>query len=689
MLDGRREAVADIDKHVSLVNQAGKRGLRPLKIMQLTAPPRSGKSSLLEALDERYTPLTPVGRYSFKYSGTDVVHSDKALDLLMQLLSAPRKEVGELTFPRLQSTRVAVSQAPNPAPPTGLSERAKYFARLLEDPQSVDLVNQIVSAAVSDASKMLPPGLPGSGTATIAMQHATLGGMRRIPWGRKKLSPLAKSGLGPWAGMINGPRDRDLSGMDAVYYTLACIAPYRDSKQKALIEQAETQPWLAFLADIQAGYVNPRRTTSAILLLDDIDLPAGMRFLDSLAKAAAEHQRHGSGTVPLLVIAMGRHPIVQAHDFFETRQLKDLSRDEVGSIVRRRPTLPGLSAAEDAVPVLSAGHRGIAEDMLDQCAALGTYPFDLTRGVPLRGRLLHNVDAADFTALVGTAPALEVGQVELANLDAEASGLPPPQTQRTEVRRILQEHGWLLPHGAIHPAIRYLLLRRLADDGNAWRAACLRLRDHPPDVMRLEGRTPVPRSQDSLRTPQVRAAANRAYYDLASGDVGAAVASIEGIRGYEQEWVTAFDWVTSAPQPYGVRYEPRDLADGLISYWLEEAPRAAVPVPPVAAPLMPPHLVPAPPVPAGTPPTDGATMDPIRRRLTELVVSCWLGADRQLDPFHELDQNIADAYRQARPLGAGIFVERGEVFRDWARNWRRDEHDHQPRPIGAHAPCER
>ena len=219
-----------------------------------------------------------------------------------------------------------------------------------------------------------------------------------------------------------------------------------------------------------------KRTTRAILLLDDVDLPAGTRFLDALSHAAAEHERHRFGVAPLLVIAMGRHQLTRAHSFFKAQSLADLSRAEVRDIIRRWDGIPGRSAAEDAVPVLSAGHRGIAEDMLSLCAAEKTYPFDLTCGLQLRGRLLSNVDDGDFAALVTAARAIEVGQVELADLDAEAKGIPLSSGQRTNVRRILQEHGWLRPQGVVHPAIRNVLLRRLADDGSAWQLACLRLR---------------------------------------------------------------------------------------------------------------------------------------------------------------------------------------------------------------------
>jgi hypothetical protein len=689
MLDGRLMEVEAIDELVSLIDENGKRVLRPFQIAHFTAPPRSGKSTLLKALEDRYMSSTPVGTYSFRHMGTDPASSDGPLDLLMDMLSSPRKVFGELTFPRLQSTRVATSEKTDPPSPIeqNLRARARYYAELLEDQRRVDLVNQIIDKAVNDAGKIIPTGMPGTETATFAIQRATLASMRHTQWGRKRLSPLAKSGLGPWAGMIKGPQNLDLSGMEAVYYTLACITTFRNSNQKALVEQAEAQPWLAFLADIQAGYTSTKRTTRAILLLDDVDLPAGTRFLDALSHAAAEHERHRFGVAPLLVIAMGRHQLTRAHSFFKAQSLADLSRAEVRDIIRRWDGIPGRSAAEDAVPVLSAGHRGIAEDMLSLCAAEKTYPFDLTCGLQLRGRLLSNVDDGDFAALVTAAPAIEVGQVELADLDAEAKGLPLSSGQRTNVRRILQEHGWLRPQGVVHPAIRNVLLRRLADDGSAWQLACLRLRAHPPDIMRPDGRTPFASPYASLDKREVRNAANRAYYELASGNVAAAVACLEDIRSTEDEelWIAAFDWVTSAPQPYGVHLKPRELAAGLVGHWLGTAPGDTPPAAIEAASLAPPYmLAPAHAVSVRA----GADADPIRRRLLELIVPCWLGADRQLDPFHDLDQDIADAYRKARPLGAGIFVERGEFFNEEARKWRRDDHDHHPRPRGVRTACQ-
>ena len=110
MLDGRLMEVEAIDELVSLIDENGKRVLRPFQIAHFTAPPRSGKSTLLKALEDRYMSSTPVGTYSFRHMGTDPASSDGPLDLLMDMLSSPRKVFGELTFPRLQSTRVATSE---------------------------------------------------------------------------------------------------------------------------------------------------------------------------------------------------------------------------------------------------------------------------------------------------------------------------------------------------------------------------------------------------------------------------------------------------------------------------------------------------------------------------------------------------------------------------------------------------
>ena len=67
-------------------------------------------------------------------------------------------------------------------------------------------------------------------------------------------------------------------------------------------------------------------------------------------------------------------------------------------------------------------------------------------------------------------------------------------------------------------------------------------------------------------------------------------------------------------------------------------------------------------------------------------MACWLGADRQLDPWHELDQDIADCYREVRPLGGELFVTRARHYEDEADRWRRSERDRHPRPKEDHVP---
>jgi len=177
--------------------------------------------------------------------------------------------------------------------------------------------------------------------------------------------------------------------------------------------------------------------------------------------------------------------------------------------------------------------------------------------------------------------------------------------------------------------------------------------------LRVASRSPSPGPEPALQSPEVRAAANNAYYDLAAGEITAAVKALESIGTEAPEWTAAFDWITSAPQPNPVSEAPRQLADRLARTAINEG---SAPGPGGAATAQP-----------------DSRNDP-HARLTRLVVACWLAADRQLDPWHELDQDIADCYQAVRPLGGELFVTRARRYAEEADRWRQSERDRHPRP---------
>lgn len=653
---GFRDENEYVNGLASLVDSDGRRRPpRPVTIVQYTGPPRSGKSELLRELEEQFKDWTPVAAYDFAHTSQET-RNDQVLNLLAFQLAGPRREFGRLAFPRLYATLIALKTSTDK--PSDRDAAVREIQLGLEDPRAVAWVRSVMESLATEATNLLPPlpggKSPGAEAARTLAPDVVLAALRRSPRAWRLLSAQARNGLGPWPGMITDPRRLGMDGMDAVKHTLASMQVYRESGQMLMLSEAERQPWAAFLQDIRAGYPRSGRNLCAILVLRNVDLPTGRRFIRALTAECAERRRLGADDVPLIVLAAGRQPVAADYPDWkiETRQPPGLSATDIRDLALREDA-KGITAAQEAVAALSGGHRGIAEAMIDLCARSNTYPYALTPGVPVRGELLPGVDDGDFEKLVSCAPAIDVRQVERIILAAKDAGQVPDASPGADLRRTLGELGWL--RGAeIHPGIRTLLLwhlaRRPADHEWSWAKACQRLRNQPPDQMRTPGRPPSPGQVASLESPLARAA-NQAYYDLAAGDIGAAVNALESIGTEGPEWTAAFDWVTAAPQPSPVWQEPRPLAEELAIEAIEATKATG-----------------------------------LLARLTRLVVTCWLGADRQLDPWHELDQDIAYWYREARPLGGELFVQRAKHYEDEAARWLRIERDRHPRPTGDTAP---
>ena len=645
MLPSFSHEMAYVNTLADLVGRGSRADLSsPTTVIQYAGPPRSGTDELLDKIRDRYARWTPVAVYDFADTGPDT-RNDKILNLLCFLLSEPREGFKQLAFPRLLSVLLAMRQAPErPDRDTAVRD----IQHLLEDEQAVAWVKQAVQALADDATSLLPslPGRqpPGAATARAVAPDMVLAALRNNPRGWRVLSRKARSGLGRWPGMITDSKQRDIDELEAVKHTLAALSVFTGSGQMAQIEEAERQPWAAFLQDIRAGYPGERRNLRTILILRNVDLPAGQRFIRALADEYARRKRLGGDNVPLLVLAAGGQPV--AVDSLalkvEIRRPPALSPADVRELRHFNGAI-GVTAAQEAISVLSGGHQGIAEDMLRYCQARRTsYPYALTPGVALRENLLPDVTEQVFQELVSWAPAIDISQLERVS---EKSGTQLPSSQ---VSQVLGDLGWLRGN-EIHPGLRTILLRHLAwrpaEHHWPWEKACQRLREEPPDQMQVTEKSLPTRRATSLTSRDNRVAANRAYYDLAAGNIKEAVAALEGIGTADPEWTAAFDWAIAAPQRYRVSEDPGQLVRRLA----DEAIKAA----------------------AGS---------DRHAQLIRLVVTCWLAADRQLDPWHELDQDIANCYRVVRPLGGDLFAERAGRYAEEAERWRRSMRENHPRP---------
>ena len=636
MLAGRRELVDDIQALAALVSPGGKnRVLKPVKIVQFTGPPFSGKTELLVALANRYSAVVPVGWHDFAHDRRGSADHE-ILNLLAFLMSGPRGEFGRLAFPRLLSTLVAMKQDAT----VDRDEAVHAITQLLANPGSGKRIKTVVTSLAADATRLaerarpaqFPGGhLPGSGASQLLTPDVVLAALRR-PGVARRMPVLAKSGLEPWPGM---------TAPDSIYKTLADINFRLQSYDPRIRATGAAQPWAAFLSDVRAGYEKPFRNLCALLVLDNIDHPAGRQFLSNLADACAERRRHLSGhddAVPLLVICAGRQPVeVGGRWELQHRELPRMSPEDVSELaVRLRVKAP--AAAEGAIYALTGGHTGTARALLSYCAAQASYPYDLALGVDVRQHLLPDVSDADFEALVTCSPAIDVTQVEQIIYETEQPGEDLSAMPGFGLRSLLSQLGWL--SGAeIDKCVRNFLLHQLALRPEhhrwAWPEACKRLRGYPPEL--------IP-NVDKLASRQL---ASNAYYSLAVGDVAEALRLLDRIRTDAPLWVAMFDWIITAPHRHLMSDDPWPLTQRISS-----AANLAL---------------------AGS---------GIRPELTRLVVACWLAGDGQLDPWHQLDQHIARSYEDVAPLiGGDEFLRRAMRYREQAQWWHHSGLDRHPRPV--------
>jgi hypothetical protein len=632
LLVGRDNEVAKrVARWASLVDVNGVRKLGRTPIVQLVGSPHSGKSELLGALSRQYRDVVPVAWLDFAQLDSKLrVH--EVLNLLIFDLSRPTSgrtsHFGQLTFPRLMGAAIAIDMQL----PQNRNDAVLQIERALENPAAYERMTRLITTVVQEGGKALQtPGQVPPEAAALGSLAAVLAAfvpdivrytLRRSRLGRRMISPLLELGLNP--------------------ETLVDINQWMRSTEPALRDQAEEQVWAAFLEDLRQCYEGSAghgRNLRCLALLDNIDSPMGETFVRALAKARTQPSK----VDPLLVVSAGRRSVWDAQHAasVEAIELRDLNSAEVIDLATR-VTVPAPSATADAVFALTGGHKGTAADLVTFCSRQKSYPYELleqpadvsslTARDVLRERLLPGLTEAEFQVLITCAPAIDIDHAQ-SLIRGNQLGMPD-----VDIRDLLSRLGWLRASRA-HPVIRNLLLHELArrrpEHPWSWLPACRWFRDHPPGRIK---------SLDSAT-----ADANKAYYDLAIGEISAAIDVLLDLHARApSEWLSVFDWAITAPSPHGVRHTPRTLVRNLVN-------RAIAP---------------------GTP--EGS----MRAHLTSLTVACWLADDRQLDPWHSLDQMIAHEYEAVAHFVEGdVFYARARSYRSQADRWSTTDQSMHRRPL--------
>lgn len=336
----------------------------------------------------------------------------------------------------------------------------------------------------------------------------------------------------------------------------------------------------AFLADLREAYRGRggRRKANCVALLDNVDSPNGMQFLDLLLH---NRQRHRRDPDPLVVVGTSRqwHPRwgrqgsarspeqAGLADWADRRELdrgpdswwypvelRDLTSTEVVEV--------GRFAAGTApfVHELTRGHpwgmREVRTALGDQAsgpAMRGFLEHRAADGPSLAERardyLLQDFDPAQREVLVGlsAAPNLELAtraEVRLGS-DDDAGAL---HEVRTRLWTVLDRENRL----ALHPWLRRLLLHELAN----------RPDDHPERWVVVHDRHRQHHRENGNTALAL-------YHALALQDLGAVVAHLQ--RQFEEidteadvrPWLERLDLITAAPNRLRTDREPREQVEEL------------------------------------------------------------------------------------------------------------------------------
>ncbi|MFE9658319.1 hypothetical protein [Micromonospora sp. NPDC006431] len=540
---GRDRALTLVREFATRPEAEGFPATRRAPIMIFTGPKGCGKSALLNALESGLQGKVPYARVD---CGT--LKSTTAWEVLSLLaFGLNRNAAGyrSIPFPRFVTAQVAIAtQIDSPGPSARLIVRTA-----LENARRIDQLRAFLSALAQDVTGAIAgvDGVPGAATAVQYAPNLILDGL--VSWRRGRRVVLGE-GL-EWYGSGNQAYD------ELVRLNLLT----RDDASEAERKEATELLWAAFLADLRAAFDKGRAdawSLNCVLLLDDIDSKPGRLLYRALADA-----RRGEAD-PLTVVAtsaggVARHvapdeeiPFAEEasyDDYLERRQgayesdsypvaLRDLTLDEVKDLVSEvaGPRLNARRAVAAEVYRFTRGHPAATAVIVK---AIG----DHTGGaVPLK-RLLESrwrgpVDKAPVTVeerllreLLGSRPDAVLARLEACSAawDVEQadelarSGLvTPPRDGAGLVPAELQVHDIGTGRVVMLPALRHLLLRRLAATEERWTAVHTWLRDN--------GRE-----------------SDRSYHALALRDVDAVVQRLQELLPDARAWFAELDRVTAAP----------------------------------------------------------------------------------------------------------------------------------------------
>ncbi len=600
-------------------------------VVALYGPRGSGKTAVLEHLAEksRNHAAQPFARVDLTRLDDRAWGSRVIGELAYDLSSAKWPQFGRLKFPRFAVGRMIVEGDVATDSP---GDTQIAIEKLLKQARNLDRTSNDVETLTSQLAKLL--GLPGL-LGLVGMLGARA--IRSGPAVRLLFQTATKF----YGEALQKPPN---SG-SAALVALGRLArnPDEDSQSRLDLVLCE-----AFLADLAANYERGFRPRNCLVLLDNAHSPVGQRTLTALAAAKANRAPESD---PLVVLATSRDVRDSAQVLLRrgtrpevlTRWIELPTDDTAGDVIRRGPagtgapvvalrladlTLDSVADIENRyfpdnarplapfVHSLTRGHPWGVHKVFQACAALNAGKRALSEGDLRRvldtqcrgdslalgelagGHLLLNDLSRDVEEVLVWSAARDVVAAE--------SAFPGSAGLQTEVGELC----WLVRspaagHGVLHPWLRRILLRRLANRGatTSWNDLYAKLAAHSS------------LSSTGTMSLDVR------YCELATGVLAPAVADLNASFDVvdAESWIEQFDEITAAPT--------RLPADGSVHDYYSRLVRSVGPKPP----------------PGELPPAD-----PYGERWTTIAgmtVARWLWSDPLCDPAVTMGRLIALGYR--------------------------------------------
>ncbi|MEU5726244.1 hypothetical protein ABZ783_31100 [Micromonospora sp. NPDC047738] len=542
-LRGRDRALAIVREFATRPELKGLPTTRRTPMLIFTGPKGCGKTALLGVLQSELKGKVPYARVNC--GNLKSTTAWEVLSLLAFDLNRNAAGYRSIPFPRFVTAQVAISaqiDAPGPA--------ARLIIRnALEDARHIDQLRILLGNLAQDISGAIAGmgAIPGATTAAQYGPKLLLDGLVSWRLGRRV---MLGEGL-EWYG----------SGDNAYDQLVWLNKLTREDASEAERKEATELLWAAFLADLRAAFDKRRAarwSLNCVLLLDDIDTKPGRLLYRALADARR------SEADPLTVVATSAGGVVRHvapdeeipfaeeasyDDYLERRQgqfasdsypvaLRDLTLDEVTDMVSdiAGPRLGARRAVAAEVYRFTQGHPAatavIAKAIDDHTGGatsvkrlLGSRwrgPVDKAP-VTVEERLLRELLGSPSEAVLATLEACSAARdVEQSDELARSGLVPPPRDGAGLVPAELRVQDTGTGREAMLPALRHLLLRRLAGTPERWTAVHTWLRDN--------GRE-----------------SDRFYHALALRDVDAVVQRLEELLPDGRAWFAELDAVTAAP----------------------------------------------------------------------------------------------------------------------------------------------